>query len=327
MKFLPVVLLLFLAACTPTTPASLRAQASAIEQATAQAYAAEQAQRVEEQRQLDASVMATQGAAQSEIALMSAQAYATETAISNDSAALAVAIQAREQTAAAFDQSVQLTQTAMPLQATQTVMPTAIAAAQIVSAAKAERAQNWTAVFPMLEFLLLVFLVTLEIIVLRWLYLRSNTDIDGRQIKIEVFDRRNGAVRTSIGILQYRQDANLLDRAPNEYKNMASDIPEIPDAPEIIDYPQAPRAVIDPLKVEAIKLTSEIAARFGDKCEDVPGWRELTGWNSARWQKAIGYLQAVGWARKEDNSWELTAGAREILYRLNSPTPIMEPEK
>lgn len=327
MKYFPVLLVLFLAACTANTPASLRAQAAEIEQATAQARAAEQAARVEEQRQQNEASMATAGAAQAEIQIMSARAYATETAIANDSSILALAISQREQTAAAFDQAVMLTQTAMPLQATQTVMPTAIAAAQIVNAAKAERAQNWTAVFPMLLFILVVFVVILAAIVLRWLKMRTDTDIDSQRTKTEVIDRTNGAFRTPFGVFQYRQDAILIDRAPTTYRNLVSEIPDIPEIPEITYPPEAPRAAVDPLKVEAIKLTSEIVANFGDDCEDVPGWRELTGWNSARWQKAIGYLNAVGWVSKVDGEWQLVAGAREILYRLNSPTPILDVEK
>lgn len=324
MKIVAILAVLLLASCTvnPGDPDALRAEAARIERATARAYAGTQAAQVEQERKDNAARMATQGAAEIEIQAVNAQANATIAAITNQQAALDLALEAGQATKEAWADNLRVTQTMAGVLATQTVQPTAIEASKIIAASRAERAMNWTAIYPILLFLLVLGVIGILVIFLRWTYRRTDIDIERRQLQNEINDRQNGAVNTKIGLIVYRPDAQLIDRAPLNLSRMDDNIPY---APSIAEPEQADSKTFD-LRERAIDLLERSIELNGATSNRVASWSALDI-SSESWQKTIEYLKTIALVYTIPNKGTYTRDGitlSDVIYRLEetSPTPL-----
>lgn len=308
MKLLPLVLLAFiLAACaTPQEQiASGYAKLAATEQAQVQA---EQAER-EQARQATESAMMTAEAAQSEIDRMNAEAQATQTALENQKQAIAIQAAAYEQTQAAWEASVKVTGTMADIQATQTVRPTEIAAAMIAAQAKAQQQVVIANLLPFLALIIMLGLIAAIWIGLRFLYLA-----------VEWQDRKNGQVQTRLGLVQYKQSGQLVDRAPLNIPNLNSvPLPEAPYLPDD-DEPEQPEIVSQ--RDIAIDLLNRSLEIYGGETDRVATMR-ASGMNAERWQEIVNYLKSIGLVFTSSQGTHTTAPVRDVIYKLEStrPTP------
>lgn len=327
MKFLAAVcLMLLLAGCVaPGDPYSQIAAGNAALQATQQAEISHEREARERSRSATQQAMETAEADRLEIERMNAEAQGTLTALDSQSLRLELGQRAAVETRQSWEAALYITQTMAPVQATQTAQPTMMAAALIRAEARARQAETLANIIPLLGMMALLSLMSLTVILVWYVGSRAVADLKRREMETEVFDRQNGAVVTNIGILQYRNDAVLVDRAERQYPNLNNGMPVAPYVTDKVEIIEPAQPTTDPLKIEAQKLVSETVAGWGKDETDVPGWRELADrgykWTSPRWQKAIGYLRAVEFIRKEGQVYEFTAHAEDILYRLYSPTP------
>lgn len=323
MKYLAILAVLVLAACAPSgDPDALRAEAARIERATARADAEMRAAQVQQAQATEAARMATEGAAQLEIDAMGAQAEATVTAIYNQQAALDLALIAGQATQEAWASNLHMTQTMAPVQATQTVQPTAIEAAKIIASARADRATNWTMIYPILLFVLMIAIIVALVIFLRWMYRRTDIDIERRQLQNEIDDRKNGAVNSKIGLIVYRPDAQLIDRAPLNLPHIDDDLNYAPS----MDEPEEVETKIFDYRSRAIDLLERSIELNGEGSNRVASWSALDI-SSENWQRIIEYLKNVALIYTIPNKGTYTRDGMtlaDVIYRLEetSPTPI-----
>ena len=307
MKLLPLVLILVLAACA--TPQEEIASGYARLAATKQAAKASQAAQVEQARQATESAMQTAEAAQSEINLMNAEAHGTQTALENESQAIAIQAAAYEQTQSAWEASVKVTGTMADIQATQTLRPTEIAAAMIAAQAKAQQQVVIANLLPFLALIIMLGLIVAIWIGLRFLYLA-----------VEWQDRKNGQVQTRLGLVQYKQSGQLVDRAPLNIPNLNS--APLPVAPYIPDDDEPEQPEIVSQRDIAIDLLNRSIEIYGDETDRVATMR-ASGMNAERWQEIVNYLKSVNLVFTTSQGTHTTAPVRDVIYKLEStrPTP------
>lgn len=310
MKFMPLVLLLILAACMET-PQEEIASGYARLAATEQAQAAQQAAQVEQARQATESAMQTAEAAQSEIDLMNAEAHGTLTAIESQSQAIAVGMQSYAATQAVWADSLHVTETMQPVQATQTAQPTMMAAALKSADAKADQMQVIANILPFLMLIILLGLTAAVGIGLKWLYLI-----------VEWGDRKNGQVNTKLGLVQYRKDGKLIDRAPIAgIQNLNDVIPQSPYQEDEQELPELPE-IIGP-REQALDLLETAIEFYGQDTDRIPTWRAAKI-SSDKWQTVINYLKSLQMVYTTTQGTHTTAPVRDVIYRLESTTPTPE---
>lgn len=330
MKYLAILAVLFLASCTVNSsdPDALRAEAAQIERATARAYAGTQAAQVEQDRQEKAARMATQGAAEIEIQAMNAQAGATVSAITNQQAALDLALDAQQATQRAWGDNLRMTQTQAPIEATQTVRPTVIAAAQRIATNKAD----FSDVFPLLGNLIFLILAVLAIILTVWAGARGAADVKkkNQEHKVREYKDRFYAARDGTYFLPEGEklpvQVSTLSRMwllpsgnGNGHEESLEDIPE-----ESEDELDQQGITAFNLRDKAIQMI-DAAIEANGNTEQLPGWRLIPGWNSVPWQTIVNYLVQVNLIRQGDNRKYFVVSGKlsDARYKLEatSPTP------
>ena len=308
MKFLPgVLLILLLAACAPTDSASLQAQADAAAQRERRATADARQREIEREAEDAAATMEAREQDQHEINLVLAGAQATVSAIQAEQDRLDFALAGRQATQAAWGDSLRVTQTMADVQATQTIQPTAIAAAMQIEAARANRAQVVANAMPFFVLIGILALLAAAGITIRWLWML-----------VEWSDRRHGQVHTPYGLMQYRHDGALKDRAELRIPRLSDD--PIPAAP-VLEYPvEDDQDQPAGLRDQALELLDKAVDLYGAETHIIPGWRRA-GWSSDKWQKVVDYLKTVGLAATSPGGTKAVPNVRDVVYRLETTDP------
>lgn len=301
------LLALVLVGCAPTDSASLSARAEELAKIERRQTADARQAKIEREAADEAATMEAREQDQHEINLVLAGAQATVSAIQAEQDRLDVAMAGRQATQAAWADSLRVTQTMADVQATQTVQPTAIAAAMQIAAARASRAQVVSNAAPFVMLIAILALLAAAGIAIRWLWLL-----------VEWGDRKNGQVHTPYGLMRYRQDGELTDRPELRIPRLDAD--PIPAAP-VIDYPveddqERPAGLRD----QALELLDKATDLYGSETHIIPGWRRA-GWSSDKWQKVVDYLRTVGLAQTSPGGTKAIPNVREVVYKLETTDP------
>lgn len=309
MKHIILLVCLLLTACVQTPQEEIASGYARIA-ATEQAQADQQAAQVEQERQATESAMQTADAAQSEIDLMNSQADGTLTAIESQSKAIAVGMQSYQATQAAWADSLHVTETMAPVQATQTAQPTIMAASLQSADARADQMQVIANVLPFAALILILSLAVFMFILLRWLWMT-----------IEWKDRKNGQVTTKFGLMQYRKDGQLTDRPTLNIPNLNGATDRIPEAPYQEDEPELPELpeIIGPREM-ALDLLEKAVEFYGQDTDRIPTYRAAKI-SSDRWQTIVNYLKSLQMVYTTTQGTHTTAPVRDVIYRLETTAP------
>lgn len=299
--------LLWLTGCAPTDSASLQAQAEQAAQRERRQTADARQAKIEREAQAAAATMEAREQDQHEIDMLLAGSQATIAAIQAEQDRLDVALAGRQATQAAWSDSLRVTQTMADVQATQTIQPTAIAAAMQIAAARASRAQVVSNAAPFVMLIAILALLAAAGIAIRWLWML-----------VEWSDRRHGQVHTPYGLMRYRQDGELTDRAELRIPRLDAD--PIPAAP-VMEYPdeddqERPAGLRD----QALELLDKATDLYGAETHIIPGWRRA-GWSSDKWQRVVDYLRTVGLAQTSPGGTKAIPSVRDVVYKLETTDP------
>lgn len=304
--------LLLMTGCAPTDPDAMRAEADRIDRANARQTAQAEAADVRATTEAEIATLQAREAETHEITMLQAISQATIGAIEAEQDRLDLAFDRRRATSQAWEDSLRVTQTMAGIQATQAIQPTAIAAAMQAAAAKADVAQVAANAAPFVALIIILALLAAVGIGLRWLWML-----------VEWTDRRNGQVHTKLGLVQYRKDGELTDRAPLRIPGLADD--PIPAAPVMDDGDY--EEIQPPSKREkAIELLKKGVEIYGNETDFIVGYRAMgEGYGSSTWKEVINYLQSIGLAYKSGQSWRVRGTCVDAIYKIEttSPTPLM----
>ena len=303
--------LLLMTGCAPTDPDAMRAEADRIDRAHARATAEAVARHIEQTAQAEAATIEARDQESHEARLILDYAAATVSAIQSDQYRLDLELSAREATLDAWDSSLRVTQTMAGIQATQTVQPTALAAAMQSARARADMMQVAANALPFLALIVILAVVFVVLIGIRWLWML-----------VEWRDRVNGQVHTRLGLMTYKAGGTLVDRAPLNVPHLPPDpVPAAPDVDDMDDEPVQPPT----MRETAIELLERGQEIYGDTTDRIPGWRAAgDGWSSSKWQMIVGYLSSVGIAQKHGSTYHAMPTCADAIYKLEttSPTPL-----
>ena len=304
--------LLLMTGCAPTDPDAMRAEADRIDRAHARQTAQAEAADVRATTEAEIATLQAREAEAHEITMLQAASHATIGAIDAEQDRLDLAFDQRRATSQAWEDSLRVTQTMAGVQATQAIQPTAIAAAMQAAAARANMAQVAANAAPFVALIIILALLAAVGIGLRWLWML-----------VEWTDRRNGQVHTKLGLVQYRRDGDLVDRAPLRIPGLADD--PIPAAP-VMDEGDVDEIQPETKREQAIELLERGQEIYGDETDHIPGWRAAgDGWSSSKWQSVVGYLQTVGLAYKSGSAYRARPTCADAIYKIEttSPTPLV----
>ncbi len=301
-----VLALLWLTGCAPTDSASLQAQAELAAQRERRQTADARQAKIEREAADEAATMEAREQDQHEIDMLLSGAQATVSAIQAEQDRLDLALAGRQATQAAWGDSLRVTQTMADVQATQTVQPTAIAAAMQIAAARASRAQVVSNAAPFVMLIAILALLAAAGIAIRWLWLL-----------VEWGDRKNGQVHTPYGLMQYRHDGELTDRAKISIPRLSDD--PIPAAP-VLEYQEDEPEREPGLRDQALELLDKAVDIYGTETHVIPGWRRA-GWSSDKWQRVVDYLRTVGLAQTSPGGTKAIPSVRDVVYKLETTDP------
>lgn len=255
-----------------------------------------------ERERVQATVQAarTQGAAEVEIDLLEARSQATQ-------AALDIEFQRAEATEAALmvmgtraaaDQYATATAAVEQIQATNAVLrayatQTAVVIESERSVARAETSKRLDQFWPMFGVSLLLLSVFMVIkigkLILDWW--------------LTFQDRRNRHHYTPVGIVMYDPDgsggetARLMTGQRHIPSTYNPEVRALTPSGSVLAAPMAPpseeRKSAAYMTLLALQLVQDAVSVAGEDSVELPGWRDLPGWTSDRWQRVKAALQAA----------------------------------
>lgn len=312
-------LLFILAACDSyADPYQARDAADQAIRQTQRAVSVAQANQVEQDRQAQEYVMQTAQAAQVEIDQMNAAAIATQTALASEQQALDLAVLAGQSTRAAWEYGLSQTATLASLRVTQTVMPLKVTEA----AANASAAQNRARTWPMAIMMMSVLILAVTGLIIRWLIDRLKINLDHHRMLVEIEDRKNSAVETRNGTALFKS-AEII--AGGETEKIYPNLTETTNYSLVAPAPE-PAAQRNPDNLRAIRLLGDAESIAGADADKIPSWRDLPGWSSESWQRAVGYMRTISLVRSDNSGTYLTTGSiatvrwQLVSGQLPSPT-------
>lgn len=290
-----MLITLMLTACMPYAPSdpwTQKAQGEAlIDAADAQIKATAQAAMLKAQEAtMQAAVISDQATAQAGAMMLDLQrSQATSTA---QSAQFTAQAQAHLATQAAQMARLSIKATEQAYTATQAALDVAIERQRQDAVRANRRAEFYASILPLF--------VVAALAVVVFFVIKIGNGLYGWMIEWQ--DRRNSIFTTADGVIfvnvlpdgsraytRLLQDNRtpLLDAAHNTDARWISN--------NVLEYPVQKRsAEPDGVTVLVGKLLVAAAAENGGDSQQIPGWRNLDGWNSDRWQRAVNALVKAG---------------------------------
>lgn len=254
-----------------------------------------------EHERVQATVQArrTEGAAEVEIQLLEARAQATQAALdvefqraeATEAAVMVLGTQAAANqyaTATAAVEQIQATSAVLRAYATQT----AVVFDTERSAARARIGRNLDQFWPVFGIALILITIYLVIrigkLILDWYFTFQ--------------DRRNRHHYTPVGIVMYDpnghggETARLMTGQRHIPAAYQPEVRALTPSGSVLSAPMQPRAPSENQSTAllALQLVQDCVAVNGEDSVEVPGWRDLPGWTSDRWQRVKASLQAAG---------------------------------